>query len=274
MFRRTIKKETELSGIALHCGAKTKIVFKPGNPKSGIVFVRADLPGRPRIRASPAKVSDTKRGTTLSAGAARIQVVEHVLAAIFALGISDIEIEVAGPEPPALDGSALPYFRALKEVGIVVLEEENQPITVFREIVIQKEGSLICASPSDRFSVSFVVDFPDTIVGGQKLSLEINEETFEREIAPARTFGFIEEVENLKRAGLALGASLDNALAISSSGYINEPRFKDEVVRHKILDLIGDLGLLGRPVNAHVVAERSNHRLNIELASALERKIK
>jgi len=269
MLRKTIKNPFELSGIALHSGDAAVIKFAPAAEGSGVSFVRCDLPGRPRIRARVENVSDTLRGTSLKDGDAEIQVVEHVLAALHALNISDIEIEMSGEEPPILDGSALPYFKALKGAGVAPLKREVYPISPAKEVVVEDDRGVIVASPSDRFSISFVIDFPGTVVGRQKYSVEVNEGSFEKEIAPARTFGFLEEVEQLKAQGLARGASTENALVISKSRYINKPRFKDEAVRHKILDLLGDLGLLGRPLLANIIAERTGHKLNVALAKAL-----
>jgi UDP-3-O-acyl N-acetylglucosamine deacetylase len=273
MKRRTIKKRVELSGTALHSGAVSKMTFLPAECGRGIVFVRADLPSRPEIPALAENVSDTTRGTTLGVGQAGAQVVEHVLAAISALGISDIIIEMYAGEPPAMDGSALPFFKALKDAGAVDLKEENQPLAIQKEVTLQDGDSVIRACPSDRFSIGFMINFPGTPIGAQEFSLEVSGASFEKEIAPARTFGFIEEIEELKKNGLALGASPDNALAVSKKGYVNKPRFKDEAVRHKILDLIGDLALVGRPIAATITAERSGHKLNTKFARMLREKI-
>jgi UDP-3-O-acyl N-acetylglucosamine deacetylase len=274
MQRRTIEKEVELEGIALHSGSKSRVNFKPAKAGAGILFVRADLGGRPAVKASPENVSETKRGTSLRSGGAGVQLTEHVLAAVHSLGISDIEIEVFGEEPPAMDGSSIEFFNALKKAKLVDLKDKLAPIKLEKELLFEDGESIIQACPSDRLEVCFVVDFPGTPIGKQELSLEINERSFEKEIAPARTFGFIEEVEELKKRGLALGASLKNALAISRREYINKPRFKDEVVRHKILDVVGDLGLLGRPIQASIIAKSSGHRLNVLLASALAKEVK
>lgn len=269
MRRKTLKNSVSTKGIALHSGRESAVKFCPAPEGTGIVFVRGDLPGRSKIRATAQNVCDTKRGTTLKEGGAEIAVVEHILAAVYCLGISDIVIEVDNPEPPAFDGSALPIFLLLREAGTTLLSKEYHPLKVVEEIILEEGAGLIRACPSDRLRISFMVDFPGTVVGRQEISLEIDAKTFEREIAPARTFGFTEEVESLKKSGLALGASLENALAITADGYVNKPRFRNEVVRHKVLDVIGDLALVGRPILAHITAERSGHRLNSLLASAL-----
>jgi UDP-3-O-acyl N-acetylglucosamine deacetylase len=269
MRRKTLKNSVSAKGIALHSGRQSTISFYPTQEGTGIVFVRADLPSRSKIHASAQNVCDTKRGTTLKEGGATIAVVEHILAAVYCLGISDIVIEVDNPEPPAFDGSALPVLSLLKEAGTTLLNKEYNPIKPVEEIILEQGVGLIRACPSDRLRISFMVDFPGTVIGRQEISLEIDERTFEREIAPARTFGFMEEIESLKKAGLALGASLGNALAITAEGYVNKPRFRNEVVRHKVLDVIGDLALVGHPISAHIIAERSGHGLNTLLASRL-----
>jgi len=269
MQRRTIKQEIELSGIGIHSGKPSKVKFIPASPGIGIEFIRADLLEKPTIKALSENVSGTKRGTTLSKDNFSVSVVEHILAALHALGISDIHIEVDGPEPPVMDGSALPTFIALKKAGLKDFKESNPVLKVSKEIEIKDKQGKIIARPYNGFKISFMIDFPGTPIGKQVFSFDFEKDSFEKEIAPARTFGFIEEIEELKRTGLALGASTDNALAISKSGYMNKPRFKDEAVRHKILDLIGDLGLIGRSINAEIIAERSNHSLNTSLAAKL-----
>jgi UDP-3-O-[3-hydroxymyristoyl] N-acetylglucosamine deacetylase len=271
MRRKTIENPVELKGIALHSGKEAMVSFRPAQQESGIIFIRTDLPGKPMIKASAENVIDTKRGTTLGQGQASIAVVEHVLACLYALSISDIVIEVSGPELPCLDGSALPFFAALKEAGTAELTGDIPPLKLAKEIVVLDGESVITACPSDRLKIRFMVDFTDAVVKKQEISFTFDEQAFEKEIAAARTFGFVEEIDALKKMGLALGASLDNALAIGKDGYVNKPRFKDEVVRHKVLDLIGDLSLVGRPIEAEILAERSSHRLNTKLALALKK---
>jgi len=274
MRRKTLKGAVSAKGIALHSGLECSVSFNPADEGSGIVFVRSDLPNRARIRALAKNVSDTSRGTTLKENGAAIAVIEHIMAAVYCLGISDIEIDVNCGEPPAFDGSALPIFSLLKGAGTALLSKEYMPLRPVSEIVLQEGAGLIRACPSDRLRIGFMVDFPGTVVGRQEISVEVDEKTFEQEIAPARTFGFTEEIESLKRSGLALGATLDNALAISSEGYVNKPRFRNEVVRHKVLDIIGDLALVGRPVHADIIAERSGHKLNTLLALRLSKEAK
>ncbi len=269
MRRRTIKRPAALSGVALHSGAACRVSFLPAESGRGIVFVRTDEPSRPEIPALAANVSATLRGTTLSSSGASVQVVEHVLSALSGLGVSDVAVEMDSSEPPAMDGSALPFLRALKDAGLIDLKDENSAFALKREMILQDGGSAIRACPSDRFTVGFMIDFPGTPIGTQEICLEVNGAAYERDIAPARTFGFMDEIEELKGKGLALGASLDNALAVGKNGYVNKPRFADEAVRHKVLDLVGDLALVGRPILADIIAERSSHTLNTKLAMML-----
>ena len=271
MRRKTIKLSFELDGIALHSGINSSVKFVPAAAGTGIIFVRTDLPSAPVISARAENVSETTRGTTLAAGNASVMVIEHIMAAVSALGITDIRIEMSCAEPPAMDGSALPFFSALKKSGMAALDGDIAPLTLDTELVLEDGGSVVRACPSDRFAVGFVIDFPGTPVGRQEFGVDISEASFEKEIAPARTFGFLSEIEELKKRGLALGASTDNALAVGPAGYANKPRFENEAVRHKILDLVGDLALAGRPVIAHILADRSNHRLNTALARALSK---
>jgi len=266
IFQKTIKESISTDGIGLHSGEKSTIKFKPAATSSGITFIRTDLAGSPRIKAEVSNVFSTKRGTSLKNGNAEVFVVEHVLAALAGLGIDNIEIEISGPEPPNLDGSALPYVKLLKQAGIAPLKEERRIIELKKEIRVSQNDSSIEARPYNGFRIDFVVNFPNTAIEEQSFSFEEGKTDFERDIAPARTFGFIEEVEKLKVQGLAKGASLENALALSKEGFVNSPRWNDEMARHKILDLIGDLALIGCGLKAYIIADKSGHELNIKFA--------
>ncbi len=253
MFQSKEPSPVSLSGIALHSGEKCTITFRPGKEK-GIFFVVNGI----RIPALAENVTDTVRGTSLKDA----HVVEHVLSAVSGLGIGNIEIELTRKEPPAMDGSAEPFARALVRGGFSNIQAT--PLTINEPIIIKDGESFIEAHPYNGFSVDFTIDFP--AIGIQHF---IYEDNYLRDIAPARTFGFIEELEALINQGLAKGASLDSALALSNQGYVNTPRFKDEPVRHKILDLIGDLSLVGAPIHAKIIAKKSGHKLNVALAVKL-----
>jgi len=254
--QKTIKGPFSLSGIGIHSGKRCEILFRPADPDSGINFI---YQGK-KIPALVSQVTKTDRGTSLSG----IQVVEHILAAAFGLGIDNLVIELSSPEPPILDGSALPYVEGFLGSGIVEQFIKKKVLVINDEILINDDYASLKLVPFNGFSINFMINF--SYIGKQSFDFSDN---FAFEIAPARTFGLIEEIEGLKTRGLAKGASLDNALAIGREGYINPPRFSNEPVRHKILDLIGDLALVGRPLRGKIFAVRSGHKLNIELARRL-----
>jgi len=274
MFQRTIKENASIEGIGIHSGEKAEITFKPSGPNSGITFVRTDLKGSPKVKALVSNVCATVRGTSLRDGAAEVSVVEHVLAALAGLGIDNAQIELSGKEPPVLDGSALPYVELLKKAGVVELKEEKKVAALTKEVKVEKDKASIVAKPYDGFKVDFMVDFPNVAIEPQSFVFEEKQGSFIKEIAGARTYGFVEEIERLKSQGLAKGASTDNALALSKNGFVNPPRWKNEPVRHKILDLIGDISLLGAKLKAEIIARKSGHELNIELAKEILKAIK
>ena len=293
--QRTIKREIALSGIGLHTGSNCRMTFKPAEPDSGIRFVRADLPGKPWVIADIDHVVDISRGTTLQHGEAKVYTVEHVLAAFAGLQLDNMIVELDGPEPPVGDGSAKPYVDKLLEAGI-----ENQDADkVYLEIdspmaYSEKErGVDLVVAPSDDLRITFMIDYKNPALGTQYTSLVDLEKEFVEEFAPARTFCFLSEIEMLKQAGLIKGGGLDSAIVIydsdqgqvevdriqrvlnlkdkafvGKSGIINDIplRFYNEPVRHKTLDLLGDLFLIGVPFKGHVLAARSGHKANVELA--------
>jgi len=254
--QKTIKKDFTLSGIGIHSGESCAATFRPAEADSGIYFIYR----RGKIPALIKYVTRSDRGTTVSG----IRVTEHALAAAAGLGIDNLEIELSNSELPILDGSALPYVSAFKNSGILEQNNDKIPLYLKEQIEIKGDSASIKIIPFDGFKAHFMIDFP--CIGKQTFVFSDN---FEAEIAPARTFGLIEELEHLKSRGLARGASLENALAIGRDGFINQPRFPDEPVRHKILDLIGDLALVGRPIKGEIFAVKSGHRLNVELARRL-----
>lgn len=248
MKQRSIKKGFELQGIGLHSGVSCKINVSPAKEDTGTILNSK--------KATVENVSNTNRGTTV----AGVAVTEHFLAAAYGLGIDNLLVEIEGGEFPALDGSALPYVEALEKAGIVELAADKNFIKLKFPVEAGDKETWLKARPCNGFRVHFMVDFLG--IGEQNF---VFEDQFETGIAPARTVGYLKEHEALKKQGLALGASLDNALVIGKDGYLNKPRFPDEIVRHKILDLIGDLALLGRPLEAEIFAQKSGHRHNIEL---------
>ncbi|MBN2058225.1 MAG: UDP-3-O-[3-hydroxymyristoyl] N-acetylglucosamine deacetylase [Candidatus Saganbacteria bacterium] len=262
MKQRTIRGPVRLSGQGIHSGEPASLVIKPAAPDSGICFIHQGQ----RIPALVKSVTRTERGTVLGG----LSVTEHFLAAAWALGLDNLEVEVDGPELPALDGSALPYVEALENIGLLDQPAEKDLLALDHPIDLTEGKASLSARPYNGLRVDFMVDFAG--VGRQRLSFELQGSAFKRDIAPARTFGYVDELAELNIKGLARGATQENALALGRDGYVNEPRFPDEPVRHKVLDLLGDLALIGRPLKAHITAERSGHKLNIELARRLSGK--
>ncbi|MFA5113227.1 MAG: UDP-3-O-acyl-N-acetylglucosamine deacetylase [Candidatus Margulisiibacteriota bacterium] len=250
-FQTTIKKAFTLEGIGLHSGAKVSATVAPAEAGAGVTFNGT--------RAILSNVTATKRATTIG----NVAMVEHLLSAAAGLGIDNLAVIVQGPEIPVLDGSALPWVEALEKAGILPLSSLLTPLIIQQPIRLTTQDASLEAFPYDGFEVEFMVDFKG--VGEQKFAYNAEKMSYKAEIAPARTFGYLEEIDALKAQGLGLGASYDNALVLNNSGYVNEPRFPDEPARHKILDLIGDLALLGRPLKARLKASRSGHKLNAEL---------
>ncbi|MBU1027345.1 MAG: UDP-3-O-acyl-N-acetylglucosamine deacetylase [Candidatus Margulisbacteria bacterium] len=259
-MQQTIARSAELSGVALHSGQTAKIKLSPAEEDYGIKFIK----GGQEISASLGNLVSTKRGTSLKG----ISVTEHLLAAIYGLGIDNVKIEVEGKEIPNLDGSSLPFVQALKQAGSIEQKAEKNYFRVKAPIKVADNNASLEALPYNGFRIDFMVNFPS--VGEQKIRFELGQNDFSSEIAPARTFGYIEEHEALKKAGLGRGATEQNVLILSQKGYVNQPRFTDEPVRHKVLDLIGDLALLGQPILGHFKAVKSGHKLNTELMRRLK----
>ncbi|MFH1710414.1 MAG: UDP-3-O-acyl-N-acetylglucosamine deacetylase [bacterium] len=266
MLQHTIRKETSISGIGLHTGKKVHVKFSPAKVNSGIVFIRTDLPGHPGIKADLSNISSTARGTNL----AGIHTIEHILSALYALSVTNLEVRLDGPEPPALDGSSKPYCDLVIKAGIADQGSKIKCIKVTNPVFAMEDGKCLIALPSDRFTVSFMINYPIDFIGTQFHKFELNSRKYVSEIAPARTYGFVDEVEALKKRGLAFGATTKNAVAIGKNGWLTKLRFTDELVRHKILDLIGDLSLLQVDIKAHVIGIKSGHDLNIKFAKKLE----
>jgi UDP-3-O-[3-hydroxymyristoyl] N-acetylglucosamine deacetylase/3-hydroxyacyl-[acyl-carrier-protein] dehydratase len=275
--QRTIQREVGHAGIGVHTGNRTRLTFKPAPPNHGVKFVRTDTDEPVVIDAVIDNVCDVGdrraalRGTTIAANGLKIHTVEHVLAALMGFGVDNVVIELDANEPPVGDGSALPFVAMLEEAGV---EEQDAPKRWFaptEPIHFSEDGVTIVVLPADSLRISATICYNRPGLDSQYCSLPIDEETFVNEIAPSRTFCFYHEVEHLTREGLIKGGSLDNAVVIKDDAILskNGLRFPDEFVRHKILDLMGDLCLLGRPLRAHVVAIRSGHLSHIKLTRLL-----
>jgi UDP-3-O-[3-hydroxymyristoyl] N-acetylglucosamine deacetylase/3-hydroxyacyl-[acyl-carrier-protein] dehydratase len=264
--QQTLRQAISYSGVGLHSGNRVTMTFLPATPNSGIRFRRIDLEGKPEIDAHIDNVTQTTRSTTLGKGSAKIQTVEHVLATFAGYRVDNAIVELDANEPPVADGSAREYCKMVESAGVVPQAEARVPFVVTEPIELQTSDSLVSVFPHERFKVS--CNSSDAAGRfAQFLSIEISPETWKKDVSQARTFCFFEEIEYLIKNGLIKGGSLENAVVIRDDAVLTtEPlRYPDEFVRHKILDLIGDLYLLGRPLQAHVVAVRPSHATNCEL---------
>ena len=268
--QKTIKKAASFSGVGLHTGDETTIVFKPAPPDTGAVFIRTDLPERPHIKADVAHVVDVSRGTTIGLDGVRVLTIEHVLAAFAGLGIDNIYAEVNASEAPVGDGSASPFVEVLSEAEIVEQDRVRKEVRITHPIAYERDGVSLMALPADRLKLSYTIEYGHPALDSQYASFAIDPSAFVREIAPARTFCFLHDVEQLKALGLIKGGSIENAIVIGDEGILNDGlRFNDEFARHKILDLLGDLVLLGDPLIAHVVAIKAGHASHVEFIKKL-----
>jgi UDP-3-O-[3-hydroxymyristoyl] N-acetylglucosamine deacetylase len=267
MRQHTIRRTVALDGIGLHSGKPVRLAMSPAPSDSGIVF----RVGAERITAAPESVVDSHYATTIGRNGTRIQTVEHLMAATAGLGIDNLEVEVDGAEIPAMDGSAKPFVTLLMSAGRAQQAARRRPIDLPHPIRVGSGGRWIYIEPANTFRVSYTLDNDHPAIGTQVLSCTPTEESFVEDFAPARTYGFLKDLGVMRKHGLALGGSLDNAIVVGKRGTLNGLRYRDEFVRHKILDLIGDLALLGRPIHGHVIARNAGHALNFELVVAVQR---
>jgi UDP-3-O-[3-hydroxymyristoyl] N-acetylglucosamine deacetylase len=269
MRQHTIRKSVSIEGIGLHSGKRARMVLLPAPPDSGIVF-RAGHDGHP-IPAAPESVVDSHYATTIGCNGHRIQTVEHLMAAAAGLGVDNLGVEIDGCEVPAVDGSAKPFVALLHSAGRTTQSARRRPITITQPVAAGEGGRWIQIIPAGEFRISYTLDNDHPAIGIQTLSVAPTEESFVSDFAPARTYGFLNDLGVMRKHGLALGGSLDNAIVIGKRGTLNGLRYRDEFVRHKVLDLIGDLALLGRPIQGHVIARNAGHALNFELVVAIQR---
>jgi len=271
LAQRTLRRTVQCAGIGLHSGQKVTLALKPAPADHGIRFKRADLGGV----EIPARVSHLGGGQQLQTGLvsdkASVETVEHLLAALRSLGIDNVLVELNHFEVPIMDGSSAPWVYLIQDAGIKELSASRQTIRILRPIQVQHGDKLIAAYPADRFKITYTISFDHPLLRHQQKTLDLDEQVFIDEIAPARTFGFLKEVEMLRQRGLALGGSLENAIVLGETGVLNPLRFEDEFVRHKILDVIGDLALVGHPIQGHLVVHRGGHALHTAFAAELVR---
>jgi UDP-3-O-[3-hydroxymyristoyl] N-acetylglucosamine deacetylase len=265
--QRTLRRPVSCAGIGLHSGLKVTLSLKPAPAGFGIRFRRSDLGGF-EIPARVANLAGINYATGLARDEASIQTIEHLLSALVGLGIDNAIVELNHPEVPIMDGSASPFVYLIHEAGVKTLAAPRRYLKVTRPLSVAHGDKRIALYPADHFKVTYSISFDHPLLHHQARTLRVTEESFVEEVAPARTFGFLKEVELLRQHGLALGGSLDNAIVLGETGVLNNPlRFPDEFVRHKILDAIGDLALVGYPIIGHLVAHRGGHGLHTALAA-------
>ena len=268
--RRTIAREIAAEGTALHSGTQVRILLAPAGPNVGVIFQRSDLDGA-QVPARYDNVTETTLGTTIESGRAGVAVVEHMMAAIAGAGIDDLVVILDGAEPPILDGDALAFLDLLDAAGAKEHDVERKAIKVLRRVEVTHNQARVALIPAASLSFAFEIVFPSAAIGRQTFAFEFTPETFRREIAPARTFGDIAQLEALKQIDCGHGASLHNTLAVDGDRVLNADimRFKDEFVRHKLLDAVGDMALAGAPLIARFEGVRSGHALNNALLRTL-----
>ena len=272
MARRTLSGTAVVAGTGLHTGSFTTVRLGPGEPGAGIVFRRTDLPGSPTIPARTGEVGQTERRTGLARGDVSVETVEHLLAAAHALQLDDLAIDLDGPEPPILDGSFLPWLDALESAGVAEREGDPAVVRVTEPFTAQAGDATYVIAPSRTLRITATIEWEHPVIGRQSGSYEITPASFRTDIAPARTFGFVHEVEALQSRGLLQGASAEMAVVLSEDAVATgELRWGDEFVRHKIGDILGDLALLGARIEAHIIADKPSHQGNLALASAISR---
>jgi UDP-3-O-[3-hydroxymyristoyl] N-acetylglucosamine deacetylase len=267
--QRTLRRSVSCAGIGLHSGNKVTLSLKPAPADFGIRFRRTDLGGA-EIPATVQHLAGIQYATGLARDTGSVDTVEHLLAALVSLGIDNAIVELNTPEVPIMDGSAAPFIYLINEAGVKRLNRPRKYLKIRQPIALSRGDKRIAVYPSDHFKVTYSIVFDHPLLRHQSRTIRLTEESFIEEIAPARTFGFLKEVEMLRQQGLALGGSLENAIVIGETGVLNNAlRFDDEFVRHKILDVIGDLALVGHRIIGHVVAHRGGHALHTAFAAKM-----
>jgi len=272
--QRTLKNPIKTTGVGLHTGARVEIVLRPAAPDTGIVFHRIDLAHPVSLPAHASNVGDTRLSSTLRRDGASISTVEHLMSALAGLGIDNLHVDVAGPEIPIMDGSAGPFVFLLQSAGVVEQDPPKRYLRILQPVEVREGDKWARFDPFNGFKLDFTIDFPHPMFGSENRSVVIDfaEHSYVKEVARARTFGFMQEVEAMRAAGLGLGGSLQNAIVLDEYRVLNSEglRYDNEFVKHKVLDAIGDLYLLGHPLIGQYTAFKSGHGLNNALARALQ----
>jgi UDP-3-O-[3-hydroxymyristoyl] N-acetylglucosamine deacetylase len=259
--KHTLKRKISFSGIGIHSGEQVSLTLKPSH-SGKILFRRLDLGGL-EVEPDPRKI-EALNCSCLVFELGRIQTLEHLMAVLYIFGLDSLTVELHGGEIPILDGSALLLAQAIAEAGVVPISQEKQVVRLLKPHTLEENGARLSFSPANDFKVSYAIEFDHPLIGRQDISIDLTRESFLQEIAPARTFGFLKDVAGLKERGLALGGTAENAVVLDERGIISGSlRFPDEFVRHKVLDLIGDLALFGYPLLGRFQAERAGHRLHL-----------
>ena len=269
----TIRNDVVIEGIGIHSGSSAVLTIHPESSGTGLFFFRKknkdDI-----IKVHPENVKNTFQAVTLSNGSYHVQTIEHLLAALAVAGITDASIELSGDEIPIMDGSAQPYYEAVQSAGLIYFPEEVIPIKLSSPVWVVEGDKYLVALPDDEASISYSIDYDHPLLRNQTFQVLLKTDDLGAEILPARTFGFIRDLDEMKSKGLIKGASLENAVGLTEDGYLNPSlRFENECIRHKILDLIGDLYLLNRPLKARILASRAGHKLDVALALKISQMI-
>jgi UDP-3-O-[3-hydroxymyristoyl] N-acetylglucosamine deacetylase len=268
-YQKTIKRAISCSGIGLHSGRSVNLRMLPAEPDTGVIFRRTDL-ANAEIKVVQDFITQVHYATSISNGKIKLFTVEHLLAALYGLGVNNIIIEMDSDEVPIMDGSALPFVEMITSAQIVRFNKPNYFLQINEPIEVREGDRYIAVYPSDHFDISYTISFPHPWLKKQQKTIRITRENFVKQLSPARTFGFLNEIEQMRANNLALGGSLENAIVLTEHGILNEHlRFPDEFVRHKIMDLIGDLALLNNRLLGHVVAYKAGHHLHSELVSKI-----
>src|SRR5438445_4952750 len=267
--QRTLRRQVSCVGIGLHSGNKVNLTLRPAPADFGVRFRRTDL-GDHDVPATVHHLAGIQLATGLACNDVSVETVEHLLAALVSVGVDNVQIELNSPEVPIMDGSAAPFIYLIQEAGVKRLTTPRKYLKIVRPIAISRGDKRIALYPSDHFKVTYSISYDHPLLRHQSRTLRLTEEGFIEDVAPARTFTFLKDVEMLRQNGLALGGSLENAIVLGETGVLNNAlRFEDEFVRHKILDAVGDLALVGYPVIGHLVAHRAGHALHTEFAGRI-----
>lgn len=271
LLQQTLKASVSCTGIGLHSGREVSLTLHPAPEDSGITFARVDLPGAPAFKACLENVVQTQLATTLGTNGVTVATVEHLMSALAGLGVDNARVEVSAAEVPIMDGSSAPFVQLLKSVGLKAQDKPKSLWVVRKALGVTHEDKSVSVAPAREFAIHYTITYDHPLIKTQSFDFSFSNGAFEYELSPARTFGFLSEVANLKKNGFARGGSLDNAVVIAGRRILNEEglRFEDEFIRHKVLDFIGDLSLVGGPLIGRFTAHKSGHTLNHTLLAKL-----